>query len=265
MLTQGEWLYRNRSYLPLPLVALLFVSVALGSSGEPSAATAWDLLAVAAGVLGFGIRAHALGHAPPFTSGGTVHLQVADSLNRTGMYSLVRHPLYLGNLLLWLGISFVARSPWASVAAVALFLVIYERIMLVEERFLEGQFPRSYRAWARRTPAILPRVTSWRAPREAFAWRRILRREYNGLAAFGAIWVGLTTLRQWAGTGDVQLTPWNGGVVLGVATIAAACIVIKKRTRWLETPVATAVSRRARGRPVGEPRPDSVDRCVPPD
>ncbi|MGB8874133.1 MAG: hypothetical protein WCC75_12145, partial [Desulfobaccales bacterium] len=42
---------------------------------------------------------------PRGTSGRNTQGQVAETLNTTGIYSLVRNPLYLGNFLIWLGLS----------------------------------------------------------------------------------------------------------------------------------------------------------------
>ena len=51
------------------------------------------------------IRSIAIGTANKHTSGrNTKEGQVAEALNTKGIYSMVRHPLYLGNFLMWIGI-----------------------------------------------------------------------------------------------------------------------------------------------------------------
>ena len=50
---------------------------------------------------GLCIRAYTIGTTPRGTSGRNTKEQVANELNSTGMYSMVRHPLYLGNYLMW--------------------------------------------------------------------------------------------------------------------------------------------------------------------
>ncbi len=52
---------------------------------------------------GLALRVIVVGHAPYGTSGRNTREQVADTLNTTGMYSIVRHPLYLANYLIILG------------------------------------------------------------------------------------------------------------------------------------------------------------------
>lgn len=55
-------------------------------------------------LVGFLIRAYVIGTTPRGTSGRNTKGQVAEELNQAGMYSMVRHPLYLGNYLMWIGI-----------------------------------------------------------------------------------------------------------------------------------------------------------------
>ena len=54
--------------------------------------------------VGFIIRSYTIGTTPKGTSGRNTQNQVAELLNDTGIYSIVRHPLYLGNYLMWIGI-----------------------------------------------------------------------------------------------------------------------------------------------------------------
>lgn len=63
---------------------------------------AWSCIAVS--LFGLLIRAVTIGFTPKGTSGrNTKEGQVAEVLNTKGIYSVVRHPLYLGNYFMWLG------------------------------------------------------------------------------------------------------------------------------------------------------------------
>ena len=64
---------------------------------------AWQMLCISVSFLGLFIRIVTVGRAPIGTSGRNTREQVANTLNTTGIYSLVRHPLYLGNYLVFLG------------------------------------------------------------------------------------------------------------------------------------------------------------------
>jgi len=75
------------------------------------------------------------GYAPRGTSGRHTLRQEAKRLNSSGMYSLLRHPLYLGNALMWLGISLFVHVWWVVVISMLIFWIYYERIMFAEEEF----------------------------------------------------------------------------------------------------------------------------------
>jgi len=86
-----------------------------------------------------------------------VALQEGHTLHTTGFYTLVRHPSYLGILLMDLGFAGVFRS----VVALALMPVVFwmfKRRMDVEEGFMIEQFGEQYRAYMGRSRRILPRV-----------------------------------------------------------------------------------------------------------
>ncbi len=231
---QGDKLYRWRSYLPVPLTLLLFTTLALSPAEVWPLGPWWDWLALNVSLLGLAFRIYTIGHAPPFTSGGNVRKQVAGELNTTGAYSLVRHPLYLGNLLMWLGPTLLVRSVWVTIICVLVFWLYYERITCAEEDFLETSFGNEFRAWSAVTPALLPSAAAWRAPSASFSMRRVLRREYNALLATVALFCLLIAWRSWLHDPRVTLpTSWMILLASAVA-IFVVCLVIKKRTTLLE-------------------------------
>ena len=77
-------------------------------------------------------------------------------LNLTGIYATVRHPLYLGNFLIWIGISTYVFNPLFIVIISLIFWLYYERIMFAEERFLERKFKDDYLNWSIGVPAFVP-------------------------------------------------------------------------------------------------------------
>ena len=96
------------------------------------------------------------------TSGRNTEGQVADSLNTTGMYSIVRNPLYLGNFLMILGVVLFLRIWWIPALYATLFALYYERIIFAEEMFLRDKFGQDYLAWASKTPAFFPKFALWK-------------------------------------------------------------------------------------------------------
>jgi len=129
---------------------------------------------------GFLIRCITIGYVPEGTSGRNTKQQRADRLNTTGMYSVVRHPLYLGNFLIILGMMMFTQVWWIVLISVLMFWIYYERIIFAEEEFLRKKFGNLFLEWAEKTPAFLPRIKKWQKPDLPFSFRTVLNREYTG-------------------------------------------------------------------------------------
>src|SRR5262249_21992769 len=153
---RGRWLFRHRSHLPL-LLTPVFLTALADSPGAPSGRMADWLWAAASLAIAFGglaVRAAAVGFVPAKTSGRNTAGQVAAELNTTGMYSILRHPLYLGNVIAMTGVTLFFRRWWLVAIVLLAFGMYYERIMLAEEAFLRERFGHAFEAWAARVPAI---------------------------------------------------------------------------------------------------------------
>jgi len=183
---QGDWMFKQRSWLPLLLAPIVAAGFAQYSylGGSRTLDRVWVLGCALACLAGLAIRAAATGSTPRRTSGRNTKGQVADELNTTGMYSIVRNPLYLGNFVMGLGPALYFHSWWPAAAYAVVFWVYYERIVLAEEEFLREKFGGAYTEYAEKTPAFLPRITRWRPPALPFSFRTVLKREYQ--TAFGA-------------------------------------------------------------------------------
>jgi protein-S-isoprenylcysteine O-methyltransferase Ste14 len=183
----GQWLFRWRSYLPLLMLGLVLSGLRHFTypHGSHDLDRLWEFACLAVSLAGIGVRVMAVGCAPKGTSGRNVRHQVAVTLNTTGMYSIVRHPLYAGNFLIGLGISMFPRLWWLSVIFILAFWLYYERIMFAEEEFLRRKFGQSYIAWSARTPAFCPNPARWQPPSVPFSPRWALKREYASL--FGVL------------------------------------------------------------------------------
>lgn len=88
-------------------------------------------------------------------------------LATTGAYSLVRHPLYLGNFLILAGFT-LACGHWIVALVVAFFfLFYYPAAIRYEDTKLEGIFDDDWRAWSDNIPAMFPTSMKWQANTEA--------------------------------------------------------------------------------------------------
>jgi protein-S-isoprenylcysteine O-methyltransferase Ste14 len=231
----GNWLFRRRGYLPLLLFPLLLVA-ARGSTypaGDHGLDLAWEAVCLLLALIGLALRIGTVGFAPRDTSGRTTGGQQAGSLNTSGLYSVVRHPLYLGNYLMWLGVALFPRSWWAPVIVSLVFWLYYERIMFAEEEFLRRKFGPLYTSWAAITPAFLPRPTLWRPPGVRFCLLTVLRREHSSLLALMASLTVLEVASDYAYTGRLIVDPVWGTALAVTLVLCLAVRAVKHGTRLL--------------------------------
>jgi protein-S-isoprenylcysteine O-methyltransferase Ste14 len=238
MVTQGNFLFRYRSYLPVIILLIgiiLYVEKEMTTLFRDSDSKAWyELFCFAICMFGLFIRSYTLGYVAERTSGrNTTEGQVADTVNTTGMYSMVRHPLYVGNFFMWLGIAAFTMNFWFLIAFIFMYWVYYERIMYAEEEFLTGKFGDAYTRWAAKTPAFIPSFNNFIAPSQPFNFRKVIRQEKTGLLNVFLVILVLKIASAWY-TGDRSLieTPW----ILGFSFSLMLYIIVKilqKRTTIL--------------------------------
>ena len=231
----GNWLFRRRGYLPLLLFPLLLIAARTSGypSGDHRLDLAWEGLCLLVALSGLAVRVATVGFVPRATSGRSNHRQRAETLNTTGFYSIVRHPLYLGNYLMWLGVALFPRAWWAPVIVSLVFWLYYERIMFAEEEYLRREFGEGYIAWAAVTPAFLPRLALWRRPAIGFSLLTVLRREHSSLLALMASLTSLEIAGDYAYTGHLTLDPLWGTALAVTAVLCLGVRTVKYRTELL--------------------------------
>ncbi len=195
--SQGDFLFKNRSFLPL-IILVVGLGVYINTEyheietiNETWLAESYDVICLCICLLGLLIRIITVGHSPRNTSGrNTKAGQIADVLNTTGLYSLVRHPLYVGNFFMWLGVAMLTENLWFIITFVLCYAFYYERIMYAEESFLREKFGRQYLNWANNVPAFIPNFKNYIKHQHPFSTKKVLKKEKNGLAAiFLLFWV----------------------------------------------------------------------------
>lgn len=70
-----------------------------------------------------------------------------SKLVETGPFKRTRNPLYLGTLLMLIGLGLGANLPWVVIAAVPAILIIHFGVVIREEAYLEDLFGEKYRAY----------------------------------------------------------------------------------------------------------------------
>jgi len=204
----GNWLFKHRSYLPLIILPLLFYSL-LTPVGILFNLLLYIGLIVS--LLGESIRIITVAFVPPGTSGRNTKQQEATSLNQTGIYSIVRHPLYLGNFLIFLGPFIFTGNIYSIIIFILSFWIYYERIMYAEEIFLISKFGSEYENWSSKTPAFIPNIATYIPTKSMFSFRKVFEGEYSGFYGIIVIFTLLIAFRNY----NLNITPtisnvWEG-------------------------------------------------------
>ena len=231
----GSWLFRYRSYLPLAILPVFLVCLASSSYlGHSHVINEfWQAGCMGISFSGLVLRVIVVGHAPYGTSGRNTRDQVADTLNTTGMYSVVRHPLYLANYLIVIGFTMEFHVWWLVLLATCIYALYYERIMLAEEAFLRARFGAVFEQWAAVTPAFIPKSHGWKPSPVSFCWRTVLQREYNAFFLIIAVFFLLDLIGDSIAKGRFTIDPKWFGIFIGGFVIFATLRTLKKRTRLL--------------------------------
>ncbi len=183
MVRIGNFFFKYRNVLFIFLYVLLFIP-----SPDLFSASGWGesyyLYPIVAGLLvtiaGQVLRGATIGLAY-IVRGGKDGKVYADQLVTEGMFRHCRNPLYVGNILMLLGVGILANSLYYVLLVIPVFLFIYHCIVLAEEAFLRKKFGTVYDEYALRVNRWIP---SFRKMGKTFegipfnAMRWILK-EYN--------------------------------------------------------------------------------------
>ena len=229
-------MFKWRSYLPLLLIIVIFLSLADRQFGLTQTVPGiyWEMVCLAISVFGLGIRIYTVGHAPEGTSGRNTDDQVASVLNSRGIYSIVRHPLYVGNYFMWLGVALFPGIWWLAIMISLVFFIYYERIMFAEEEFLRGKFGKTFEDWAVQTPAFIPDLRKWKKPERGFLVKKVLRDEYSSMFAMVTSFLVVEVGQHFivSRTFHIDL-PWLIILIAGFV-LYIGLRTIKKTTHWLD-------------------------------
>lgn len=232
----GNYLFKNRSHIPVVLFVLAVPVIYFTKPpfSNPLAENITTWFAILVSFLGFLVRAITIGTTPAGTSGrNTKEGQVAEELNTSGIYSTIRHPLYLGNYLMWTGIVIYTFNIWFVIAVSLAYWLYYERIMFAEERFLEKKFGKPYMDWSLTAPAFIPSFKNYKKSKLVFSMKSVLRREYSGILATVFGFVFIDNLRYFFQYNELEIIS-TSNLILG-ATIVLILILrtLKHHTRVL--------------------------------
>ncbi len=234
--TQGNFLFKYRSFLPvLVLVPAMAITYFNTEKGIAAVSETYFLVAYCVALIGVLIRAYTVGYSAKNTSGrNTTEGQVADSVNQSGIYSVCRHPLYLGNFFMWLGVTLLTHEFWFIMFFIVLFWFYYERIMYAEEQFLTAKFGDLYTQWAASTPAIIPALSRWAPNLHPFQFAKVIRNEKAGFLYLNLLFFVFHTMYTHGSYFAFDLSnTWSILFYLAVGYYVLVKL-ISKATNWLD-------------------------------
>ena len=148
-----NFLFSNRSFTPIPIaLAVIYFS-------DPK--FPFFIFGLFLVILGELIRMNAVRYAGGVTRTMNVG---APSLCTSGPYSYTRNPLYLGNMIIYLGISIVSGGNYMIEMCALVFLFFtfqYSMIISLEEETLQKLFGDEYELYCKKVPRLFPRVRPW--------------------------------------------------------------------------------------------------------
>jgi protein-S-isoprenylcysteine O-methyltransferase Ste14 len=174
----GGWLFRHRTSIPLP-AALAILTLRVGEA-PPSAALVGTGIAIT--VLGELIRLWGVHHIGAISRTRSERL---GPLVASGPFALLRNPLYVGNIGLWVGFALAARLVWLAAAIFVLLAIEYHAIVRWEEALLESRLGQAYRDYAAHVPRWMPLF--YRRDRKDRREQDLLEKDLSAFSATSAV------------------------------------------------------------------------------
>jgi protein-S-isoprenylcysteine O-methyltransferase Ste14 len=228
----GNFLFKYRNgVFPVVMVALFALSRPHWPAGRDDYDTLLDAIGFIVALTGQMIRTGTVGYAY-IVRGGKNKQVYAEELVTRGMFNHSRNPLYLGNLLIVVGLLLIWNSPLAYLVGGTFFLVGYVAIVAAEEVFLRRKFGAQYEAYAKQVPRWRIRLGDFKSSMEgmSFNWRRVVLKEYNS----AAFWIGAAFALMLADSLHYQR--WSSHPVRHAALVAGIIVttIAWGVARWLK-------------------------------
>ncbi len=177
----GNFFFKYRDLVsPLVFCGLAFGTQPALLGGSRRLDVAMDVVGISIGLAGQLLRASVIGFAY-IKRGGKKKRVYADTLVQEGFFAHCRNPLYLGNILVIIGLAMIHNGVWLYLAGLPFFLLVYGSITTAEEDYLQKKFGRMYEDYCQRVPRFaisFPGLAqTLRAMR--YDWRKTIRKEYG--------------------------------------------------------------------------------------
>jgi len=179
MVSLGNFIFKYRNII----FPLFFITLVVGVRPLPESGHAelWRYaIGITVALAGQAIRALTIGLAY-IIRGGRDRKVYAKTLVKDGIFAHCRNPLYLGNILIVIGLGIVAHSLPFYAVGIPLFVFMYMAIIKAEEHFLTNTFGEEYIEYIRKVNRLIPNFSGMRETINSmqFNWRRLVVKEYG--------------------------------------------------------------------------------------
>ena len=181
LISLGNFFFRHRNWLLAVVMIGLFVAFRPTYPRGSAHLDAWlDVAGIAVILAGQSLRALTIGLAY-IVRGGQQGQVYAKRLVTEGLFNHCRNPLYVGNIMVYLGLFIIFNNPVVYLIGVPFILLLYVSIVAAEEEYLRGKFGPEYVDYCSRVSRWLPRLGGLHKTMEGmtFSWLRVLLREYS--------------------------------------------------------------------------------------
>ena len=175
-------IFKYRSYTPIPFLILMvaFQNASIISIG----------IGFAVALLGEFFRLWGVSYAGSETR--TTNGVGGTFLVVSGAFAYLRNPLYLGNMLMYVGIGIMSMAlfPYLQIIALLFFFWQYTVIIKEEEEFLRTKYGKSYEDYCAAVPKLIPAFKKYKNPglqQPEYQLKKGLRSERRTLQAFSLI------------------------------------------------------------------------------
>jgi hypothetical protein len=169
--------------------------------------------------------------------GGKNRQIYAEGLVTEGLFSHCRNPLYVGNILIIIGLGIMSNSVFFVALMIPLFLFLYQAIVLAEENFLRNKFGEGYDRYAEKVNRWIPdfRGISKTLSSMSFNWKRVFIREYTTTYIWttGAVLLILKNL--YVDHGIFSVFDYVPEFIIAICSLLAFYLFVrfmKKTKRW---------------------------------
>jgi protein-S-isoprenylcysteine O-methyltransferase Ste14 len=242
MIHIGNFFFRYRNGL-FPIIIVVLVLSAI-----PSTEISWselldtlkDSLGVAITLAGLAFRGWVIGYV--YIKRGGLNKQVyAHDLVTDGIFGICRNPLYVGNMLIYIGVFVLHGNPYVMVLGTLSFAFIYQCIVYAEENFLRNKFGAGYDAYCRDTPRWLPRFSKFRTATQGmhFNFRKVIIKDYSTMATSILALTVVEGYEQVDAYVQSPATYDNTGYVVFLVAVVLCCglmagaVRVMKKRQWL--------------------------------